>query len=98
MSRASKQDTLVLTCDQQLYRIAVDISFHHPDLLTNMIVILGVMHFLMNFIASISKLMELAGIKKLICSTFGSVDKMLQGKKFPQNLPVAHRRITAFPV
>ena len=30
--------------------------------------------------------MEDSGLKKMLSTTFGSVDKMLQGKKYPQNV------------
>ena len=86
ITRAADQSILVLTCDLQIYKIAVDISYYQSDLLTNMVLILGGMHFLMDFVSCIGTLMASSGLKEILSSTFGSVDKMLQGKKFPQNI------------
>ena len=82
----SNQDVMVLTCDQQIYKIVVDITFHQPELLTGAVAILGGMHFLMDFVGSIGTLMADSGLKDILSTTFGSVDKMLQGKKYPQNV------------
>jgi len=35
--RNSNQDILVLTCDQAIYKILVDIAFHQPVLLTTIV-------------------------------------------------------------
>ena len=48
--------------------------------------ILGGMHFLMDFVGCIGTLMADSGLKEILATTFGSVDKMLQGKKYPQNV------------
>ena len=85
VTQALNQDILVLTCDQQIYKIVVDITFNQPELLTNTVAILGGMHFLMDFVGSVGTLMADSGLKEIL-STFGSVEKMLQGKKFPQNV------------
>ena len=86
VTRASNQDVLVLTCDQAIYKIVVDITFHQPDLLTNIVAILGGMHFLMDFVSCIGTLMADSGLKEILMTSFGSVEKMLQGKKYPQNV------------
>ena len=86
ITRDSNQDVKVLTCDQQIYKIVVDITFHQPELLTGVVAILGGMHFLMDFVGSIGTLMADSGLKDILSTTFGSVDKMLQGKKYPQNV------------
>ena len=80
------QNALIITCDQQLYTVVVDILFDHPMLLPDVIPILGGMHLLMSFIGSIGVLMEGTGLQDLLIPSFGSVDKMLSGKKFPQNM------------
>lgn len=66
VTRSSNQDILVLTCDQQIYKIVVDISFEKPELLTNMVVILGGMHFLMDFVGCIGSLMTDSGLKEML--------------------------------
>ena len=86
VSRDSHQNILVLICDQQIYKIVVDITFHQPDLLTNIVAILCGMHFLMDFVACVRTLMADSGLKEILSGTFGSVDKMLQGKRYPQNV------------
>ena len=40
----------------------------------------------MNFIGSIGSLMTESGLYKLLDSTFAYVQKMMTGKKFPQNM------------
>jgi hypothetical protein len=86
VTRASNQDILVLTCDQAIYKIVVDITFHQPDLLTNIVAILGGMHFLMDIVSCVGTLMADSGLKDTMMTSFGSVEKMLQGKKYPQNV------------
>ena len=53
VTRDANQDILVLTCDQQIYKIVVDITFHQPELLTDIVAILGGMHFLMDFLCEL---------------------------------------------
>ena len=86
VTRASNQDIMVLTCDQAIYKIVVDITFHQPEMLTNIVAILGGMHFLMDFVSCIGTLMAESGIKEILSTAFGSVEKMLQGKKYPHNV------------
>ena len=86
VTKNSNQDILVLTCDQAIYKIVVDIAFHQPVLLTTIVPILGGMHFIMDFVSSIGTLMEDSGLKEILSTTFGSIEKILQGKKYPQNV------------
>ena len=79
------QNIVVLTCDQQLYKIAVDITWAYPDRFKNFVLRLGGMHFLTNFIGCIGTLMEGSGLSDIMECAFGSVGQMLKGKKFPQN-------------
>ena len=76
----------MLTCDQAIYKIVVDITFNQPELLTNIVAILGGMDFLMDFVRCIGTLMAESGIKEILSTSFGSVEKMLQGKKYPHNV------------
>ena len=64
----------------------MDITFHQPELLKGIVVILGGMHFLMNFVGCVGTLMADSGLKDIMSTTIGSVDKMLQGNKYPQNI------------
>ena len=86
VTRDSNQDILVLTCDQQIDKTVLNITFHQPELLKGIVVILGGMHFLMDFVGCVGTLMAVSGLKEIMSTTFGSVDKMLQGKTYPQNI------------
>lgn len=85
VTRDANQDVLVITADAAIFKIIVDISFHQPNLMGDMVALLGGMHFLMDFVACIGTLTTDCGLKEVLCTTFGSVDKMLSGKKYPQN-------------
>ena len=80
-----ENEYLVFTADQQLYKIVIDIMFHKPSYFNTVVPVLGGMHMLMNFIHAISTIMAGSGLKEILASSFGSVDKMLSGKKYPQN-------------
>ena len=86
LTHATKQNVLVITADAAIYKVIIDISFHQPDLLSNMVVLLGGMHLLMDFVSCIGTLTAECGLKEVLSTTFGSVDKMLSGKRFPQNI------------
>ena len=72
-----------VTTDQQLYQIVIDIVLYQTTYFQ--FVMLGGMHMLMNFIHA--KAVIMAGCRKneILAGTFGSVGKMLSGKKYPQN-------------
>ena len=86
VTRDANQDVLVITADAAIYKVIVDISFHQPDLLGSMVAVLGGMHLLMDFVACIGTLSTDCGLKEVLTTTFGSVEKMLSGKKYPQNV------------
>jgi len=44
------------------------------------------MHALMSFIGSVGTLMSETGLGEVMTPVFGGVSKMLNGKKFPQNV------------
>ena len=79
------QPFTVITCDQQLYKILVDLLWVYPSKFENVIVRLGGMHLLMSFIGCIGNLMSNSGLEDILSVAFGGVEKMLSGKKFPQN-------------
>ena len=84
VTRASNQDILALTCEQAIYKIVVDITFKQPELLTNIIAILGGMHFLMDFISCIGTLMAESGIKeKRLCQFHLDLLKNCYREKIP---------------
>ena len=79
------QPFTVITCDQQLYKILVDLLWVYPSKFEKVIVRLGGMHLLMSFIGCIGNLMANSGLEDILAAAFGGVEKMLSGKKFPQN-------------
>ena len=62
--------------------------FHNEKLFTNLAPILGKRHFLESFVSSIWTLTGPMELVSVSAGAFGSVDSMLNGKKFPQNIPV----------
>ena len=76
----------VMTCDQQLYRVAVQVSWAHPEKFQHMYLRLGGMHALMSFVGAIGSLLAESGLSDVLSDVFGGVAKMLSGKKFPQNV------------
>lgn len=84
-SRKCGQDYVVFTGDLQLYRVAAHVIWAFPEQFDNVILRLGGMHTLMSFIGAIGSLMAGSGLYEILESTFGGVNKMMNGKKFPQN-------------
>ena len=82
----ANQDYFVMTADMQIYKIIVSIIFATLDLRTKVIPILGSTHFLMDFVSCVGTLMSGSGLKSILCGTFGSVEKRLEGKKYPHNI------------
>ena len=72
--------------DQQLYRIAVNITWVYSDVFLKFIPRLGGMHTLMSFVGAVGTLMADTGLQPIMEVAFGGVAKMLAGKKFPQNV------------
>ena len=77
---------VVFTCDLQVYMVAVEVQWTYPERFSNVILQLGGMHSLMNFIGSIGTLMADTGLSDIMFSVFSGVSKMFTGKRFPQNV------------
>ena len=77
---------VIITFDEQLYKILIDLIWVYPLQLGKVVARLGGMHFLMTFIGCIDNLLVNSGLIDILNSAFGGVDKMLTGKKFPQNV------------
>ena len=86
MGGAVGQEYVVFTCDQQLYRIAVQVIWENPAKFDNVYVRLGGMHLLMSFCGCVGSLMSDSGLEEILGSAFGGVSKMLSGKKYPHNV------------
>ena len=76
----------LLTCDQQLYRVAVHISWDQPERFKDMYLRLGGIHAVMSFAEAVGSLMAESGLSDILSEVFGGVPKKLSGKKFPQNV------------
>ena len=71
---------------QELYNVAVHITWVDRDMFSNFIPRLGGMHMLMSFVRAVGVLNARSGLQELLQSTFAGEPKMLIGKKFPQNV------------
>ena len=80
------QNVTLMTCDQQLFRVMVDIKWTDPERWKNLYPRLGGMHWLVSFIGSVGKLMKNSGLDMILKSSFAGVEQMLVGKKFPMNM------------
>ena len=76
---------MVMTADMKIYKIIVDITFHEPALLGQVSALCGRMHFNMDYIAAIGTLCAGNGLSKIMYAVFGSVEKKLTGKSWPEN-------------
>ena len=80
------QSFSMLTCDQQLFRVMLDVIWANPPRWAGFVPRIGGMHWIMSFVGSVGKLMEKSGVAQLMMSSFAGVEKMLTGKKFPMNI------------
>ena len=80
------QEYVVFTCDQQLYRIGVQVIWENPAKFDNVYVRLGGMHLLMSFCGCVGSLMSDSSLEEILGSAFGGVSKMLSGKKYTHNV------------
>ena len=87
LMRGAGDDMLIFTADQQLYKIVKDIMFYQPTYFESVIPVLGGMHMVMNVIHATAVIMAGSKMNEILVGTFGSVEKMLSGKKYPQKLP-----------
>ena len=85
ITSAAGQEYTLFTADQQLYKIALHIIGDNPQYFSDLIPRLGGMHFLMNIIGCIGGLAADSGCSEVLGAAFAGVDKMLSGKKYPQN-------------
>ena len=80
------QKWTVFTNDQQLYQVAVSITWVDRDMFSMFVPRLGGMHMMMSFVGAVGTLMRGSGLEEILKSTFAGVPKLLSGKKFPQNV------------
>ena len=86
LSNASGQSFTVITADQAIYKLIVDnLWMDCEGLFQDVHARLGGMHMLMNIVGAAGKLMQETGLYEILGSAFGSVQKMMSGKRYPQN-------------
>ena len=78
------QQDLYFTVDMQLYKIVIDILFYQPVLFQTIVPISGGLYSIKINIHALCVILSPA-LKHILASTFGSVEKMMQGKKYPKN-------------
>ena len=79
-SEKAGQQVTVFTCDQQLYRVTMDIIWDDPVRWNNFYPRIGGMHWLMSFVGSVGNLTKNSGLDLLMKPAFAGVEKMLLGK------------------
>ena len=79
--KSTGQDIVVFTRDQQLYKVAVNITWANPERFQNFVLRLGGMHFIINFIGCVGTLMADTGLSDVMECAFGGVPHMLTGKR-----------------
>ena len=80
------QSYVVLTADLQLYKVALHLKWENRTLFDEVHLRMGGMHLLMNYVGAIGTLMANSGLEEILGAAFSGVQKMLSGKKFPQNV------------
>ena len=80
------QPHTIITADQQIYGVMVDITWAYNNDFGDFHVRLGGMHTLMSFVGAVGTLMSNSGLEEIMKSAFAGVPKMLTGKNFPMNV------------
>ena len=80
------QEWAIFTNDQQLYQVAVNITWVDQSMFSMFVPRLGGMHMMMSFVGAVGTFMRGSGLEEIMKSTFAGVPKLLSGKKFPQNV------------
>ena len=62
LTKERGQKNTIFTSDQQLYIVAVEMKWAHPDDFSDVILRLGGMHMLMSFVGAVGTLMQGSGL------------------------------------
>ena len=84
-SKQAGQEYTVFTNDQQLFKIATQVTWYKSYNWKDFFAILGGIHTLMSFVGCIGTLTANTGPSDLLKSSFRGVEKILSGKNFLQN-------------
>ena len=74
-TNSTGQKHTIFICDQQLYKLLVDIKWVYPEIFPNFISRLGGMHLPMSFIGCIGALKANSDLEEILNKTFSSVKK-----------------------
>ena len=85
LSEACGQTFTIHITDLQLYKIVLENTWVARNKFQNFYPLPGIMHLKTNFVGCIGSLMANTCISEVLKSAFGSVDRMLIGKLYPQN-------------
>ena len=75
------QQHTLLTGDQQIHKVTVNVKWQYGEKFKDLYPILGGMHTEISFVGCIGYLMAGSGLAELMKSSFGSVEKKLSGKQ-----------------
>ena len=70
------QKNTIFTCEEQLYKVAVEMKWAHPNDFSEVIFRLGGMHMFISFVSAVGTLMQGSGLSEVLESTFAGVAKM----------------------
>ena len=80
------QEWTIFTNDQQLYQVAINITWVDQSMFSMFVPFLGGMHMMMSFVGAIGTLMRGSGLEEILKYTFAGVPKLLSGKKSPHTV------------
>ena len=83
LTNQAGQPHTIITADQQIYRVLIDITWAHSEQFRDFLIRLGGMHLLMSFVGAVGILMANSGLEEVLKSAFAGVPKMLTGNNYP---------------
>ena len=84
----------IFTCDQQLYKVLVNIKWVYPDKFKNFIPRLGGMHFLMSFIGCCGTLMANSVLLMMLFVRAEIIEELLREGDWPMHLYAVSKMIS----
>ena len=85
ITESKGQEYTVMTADLDIAKVILRIYWDDPERWSKLIPRLGGLHIIMNILGCIGKLAAVCGLSDILKAAFASVEKMLSGKKYPQN-------------
>ena len=75
ITKEAGQTFTIFTCDQQLYRVCMDIIWASPEHWSEFYPRIGGMHKLMSFVGCVGNLMKKSGLEEVMRTSFAGVEK-----------------------